>query len=209
MRLRVLFPLLFLLVTGTVQARTDDEYSRFMEAAGNRSVLFRGRQAVQYGNIRYNGHYYWDSPQFRKGAVMFDGRLYDDVYMNVDANSKNLLVRSDIGSLVIELNRDDVEWFDIEDRHYVNLQREGEYGNVEAGFYILLKDGPSPVFERVDKNLESGTINYNGKDGIGYDDPQYDDRVLNAFVMDRRFYTVKKGKLKRINAKKARALING
>lgn len=209
MRLRVLFPLLFLLVTGTVQARIDDEYSRFMEAAGNRSVLFRGRQAVQYGNIRYNGHYYWDSPQFRKGVVMFDGRLYDDVYMNVDANSKNLLVRSDIGSLVIELNRDDVEWFDIEGQHFVNLQREKKYEKVEAGFYILLKDGPSPVFERVDKSLQSGTQNYNGKTGIGYEDPQYDDRVLNAFVMDRRFYTVKKGKLKRINAKQARALING
>jgi len=209
MRLRIIFPLLFLLVSVSVNARTEEEYSRFMEAAGNRAVLFRGRQAVRYGNFRYNGHYYWNSPQYAKGTLMFDGRRYDDVYLNVDANSRNLLVCSFMGSPAIELNRDDVEWFDIDGSHYVNLQRENKYGNVEAGYYILRKDGLFPVFEKLDKNFQSGTENYNGEDGIGYEDPQYDSKVLNAFVVERRFYTVKKGKLKRITAKKARTLIDG
>ncbi|MCQ2182386.1 MAG: hypothetical protein MJY89_03160 [Bacteroidales bacterium] len=209
MKTKVLSTLFFLLIALPSGAGGDDEYSRFMEAAGGQSVLFRGHQAVQYVNFRYNGHYFWDSPVFRKGTVMLDGKQYENVYLNVDACGKELLAYAAQGSPTITLNRDDVEWFEIDGRRFVNLQRTGEYINAEEGFYLILKEGPVPVFMRVDKDLRSGTDDYNGRDGIGYDDPDYRRDILNAFICERTYYTVKKGLLKKIGRKKAAALIDG
>lgn len=209
MKTKILFLIFFLMCAGSAVAQTDEDYSRFMNAAGNQSMLFRGRQAVQYVNVRYNGHYYWDTPQFKEGTVMLAGKRYDDVLLNIDACAKNLLACSVQGAPAIALNRDDVEWFDIEGSHFVNLQLEGRCQNADIGFYAVLKDGPEPVYMRVDKLLRSGTDDYNGKDGIGYDDPNYKREILTSFICLRKYYTVKNGALKKINEKKAKALING
>lgn len=208
MKSKAFFYLFLLLLAAEAAAQPSNEYSLFMDAAANQSILYRGHQALTYSNIRYNGHYYWDSPFFRGGTVMLDGRRYDDILLNIDASDRQLLACATQGAPAVVLNRDDVEWFEIEGKRYVNLCREGKYEGADPGFYMVMKDEPSPVFFRVDKNLRSGTDDFNGKDGIGYDDPDYRREVLSAFVIIRRYYVPKAGKLKRIGQNKAKKLIN-
>lgn len=209
MQIKALFLISFLSISVLSSAQTGDEYSMFMNVAGNKSILYRGHQTVQYSNFRYNGHYFWDSPTFIKGTVMLDGKRYDDVYLNVDACAGQLLSCAVPGAPVIAFNRDDVEWFEIDGKHFENLSLRNEYENVESGFYIVMKDGPAPVFFRVDKVIRSGTDDFNGVDGIGYDDPNYRKEVLTSFICMRRYYIVKNGKLKKVSSKQAIKLING
>ena len=46
--------------------------------------IFRGKLPGVYP-YKYNGTYYWDRREFQLGDVMYNGRLYKDIYMNVDA----------------------------------------------------------------------------------------------------------------------------
>jgi len=209
MKIKLLLCLFLLCLAGKAVAQSSHEYSLFMDAAGNQAILFRGHQALSYANVRFNGHYYWETTMFRNGCVMLDGRRYDDILLNIDACDDQLLACDVQGSPAVILNRDDVEWFDIDGVHFVNLLREGKYENAEEGFYAVMKEGGDPIFLKVDKNLRSSTDNLNGVDGIGYDDPNYRTDVLASFVILRKYYVVKAGKLKRIGQKKAVKLING
>ena len=46
--------------------------------------IFRGKLPGVYP-YKYNGTYYWDRKEFQKGDVLYNGRLYKDVSLNVDA----------------------------------------------------------------------------------------------------------------------------
>ena len=48
------------------------------------SAIYRAKLAKQYP-MRYNGTPYWDTCGFKKGTVIFNGRLYEDMLVNLDA----------------------------------------------------------------------------------------------------------------------------
>lgn len=199
--------LLSLGVAVGLRAQEKPEYSLFMEAAGNQAVLYRGHQATSYANMRYNGHYYWETPLFRNGSVMLDGRLYTNVLLNVDSCERQLLACAAQGVPAIALNRDDVEWFEIEGNRFVNLYRQNRLEKVEEGFYMVIQEGRVPLYLIVDKALRTGPDNYNGVEGIGYDDPGYREDILTSFIRSAKYYTVKGGRLKKIGKRKVKSLL--
>ena len=80
-----LFSLLFLALTcASAIAQEYAESDAFQESASDNSLLYRARQALRY-NMLYEGTCYWYSPDFETGGVMFDGRWYDGVTLNLDA----------------------------------------------------------------------------------------------------------------------------
>ena len=68
------------------------EIREYRDTAGDRSILYRGRQAPRY-NFRANGHPYWSSPEFRQGDILCEGNFYEDVTVNIDAAAQLALVR--------------------------------------------------------------------------------------------------------------------
>ena len=46
--------------------------------------IFRGKLPGTYP-YKYNGTYYWDRPEFQQGDVFYNGRLYRDISINIDA----------------------------------------------------------------------------------------------------------------------------
>ena len=74
----------WLLFQMTAAAQAPPELRSFEQAAGNGSVLFRGKQADTYGNPA-NGNPYWSSTTFVPGEIVFEGRFYDDILVNIDA----------------------------------------------------------------------------------------------------------------------------
>ena len=83
-------------------AQTTTELKAFENAAGNGSVLFRGKQANPYQHAA-NGNPYWSSTTFVPAEIVFEGRLYDDVLMNIDAITGQVLVRKDGSPIAIAL----------------------------------------------------------------------------------------------------------
>ena len=145
----------------------QDDYSLFRERAGNASLLFRGHKAYSY-EMSFNGTFYWSDPEFREGSVVYNGKTYDDVYLNIDAVRQDLLVR--IPGLISNkvLEKQCVEQCTFGGRRYINLQYI--YGKqAPSGYWEVLYDGKAKVIRRVTKTLEqdidgrkSSVTNYDG-----------------------------------------------
>ena len=56
------------------------------------ATIFRGKLPATYP-YRHNGTYYWDRKEFQQGDVWYNGRLYRDIFLNVDAVSGELQAR--------------------------------------------------------------------------------------------------------------------
>lgn len=178
-RLKIL--LLFLLVPGCglLRAQSADEAFFRQEAAGS-SILYRGHQAYAY-NIHYNGTYWWSESEFKTGDVWYNGKLYRNLSLNVDAARQELLVRNAVGQDGKVLSREFVDWFSLDGRRFVNLaSRFGQ--DAPSGYWEVLSDGKTKFLRRVTKTLLK---DYNGekRQMIGPGEP-YDSRIHETFVRD-------------------------
>ena len=196
-RRRITMLLLVLLMPLLGMGQSREAYDRYSAAAGDRSMLYRGRQATSYEGIAYNGTYFWDSPQFRSGTVCYNGRVYYDVSLNIDSCEQQLLVRYRPETPAVVVSRNHVCWFTIGPDTYVNLLSEGQAGASE-GFYKLLSDSGEKVFLTVRKPLTRKAVNANGA-LIGYEDPMYDSSRTAFFRRDELYYCIRDGVLKRIS----------
>ena len=63
-----------------------------MQEAGPLSTLYRGKLPVQYP-YQYNGTYYLEGKQFQRGSVYYNGKLDENVLVNLDACKQELQVK--------------------------------------------------------------------------------------------------------------------
>lgn len=176
-RTRILLLLLFLPGPAMLWAQPADEAFFRQEAAGA-SILYRGHQAYAY-NIHYNGTYWWSDSEYSVGDVLYNGKLYHGLELNVDAARQELLVRNAVGQGGKVLAREFVEWFTLGDRRFVNLQALSG-PQAPAGYWEVLYDGKTQFLRQVSKNLMK---DYNGekRQMIGEGEP-YDTRIHETFV---------------------------
>ena len=121
----------------------------FLQDAGSGAAIFRGRQATRY-NIVYEGTYFWYSPNFATGKVMFDGQVFDGLSLNIDAVAQEALTIPPGSNNSIILDRDNVDWVEMEGKRYVNLSRKGY--EVDRGFYeIVHEDLGGTVYRHLTK----------------------------------------------------------
>ena len=166
--------------------------------------IFRGKLPAVYP-YRFNGTYFWYDKTFREGEVMYNGRLYQDISLNVDACENELQVRPVDGISAMVVFRDQVAWFTMGDVLFVNLRYLG-WKDVPEGYYEVLRDGETPLLRRVEKTLRFDS-NGSGVLQIGYDDPGYDTTVPNYFHLRETFYALEKGQLKKVNKRKLKKLL--
>jgi len=122
--------LLFALLPG---ASAQDSESTF---AG----IFRGKLPNIYPH-KFNGTYYWDTKDFRKGDILYNGRLYHDISMNVDAYEGDLQVRPLVNATPMVIFRDQVAWFTMGGLLFVNLQYLG-WPEAPDGYFQVIRNGP-------------------------------------------------------------------
>ncbi len=170
----------------------QNEDRQYMKEVGVLSTLYRGTLPTQYP-YQINGTYYWESKLFRNGSVYYNGKLYEDVLINVDASRQDLQVRVDMSTAPVVLIKDWVCYFTIGPSLYLNLNYLG-YPEAPDGYFELIKDGNKPVFLQVMKVFTSRPGNHNGAD-IGYIDPNYNDDLVNYFAKQENYYTIEAGKV--------------
>ena len=194
-----------LTLSGAAASAQDyEELERFSEEAGEMSMLFRGKQGMSY-SFPYNGTYFWYGRDYLPGDVFYNGKLYPGVLVNINAHLQELLVKEDDGFLPVLVDTDHVEWFTMGDRYYVTRGYAGLDGLAE-GFYEVLYDGSAKFYKRVDKYLRKDSNNRNGA-GIGYVDPNYNERVLDYFANRVSYYFVKDGSVRQV--RKWRDILSG
>ena len=179
----------------TASAQDYEELEKFSEEAGEMSMLFRGKQGMSY-SFPYNGTYFWYGRDFMPGDVFYNGKLYHGALVNINAHLQELLVKEDEGFLPVLVDIGHVEWFTMGGRRFVTRDYTGLRGLAD-GYYEVLYDGKAKLYKRVDKILRKDSNNRNGS-GIGYVDPNYNERVLDFFSNRVSYYFVKDGSARQV-----------
>ena len=137
-----------------------------------------------------------DRKEFQLGDVWYNGRLYRDIFLNIDAVSGELQARPVDGVIAVVLVTDQVAWFTMGEKPFVNLRYLG-WPEAPEGYFEVVRDGETPLLRRVSKTLRTDS---NGSSyAIGYEDPDYDYTVNNYFRFQETFYALEQGKLKKIS----------
>lgn len=204
--LRNVAALLACLFACTAYSQTYGDYAA---KAGENMLLYRGSQAVQYRKA-HNGNPYWYSPEFKEGSLVYNGKEYFNVKLNIDAASGQLLILHPNGVSQITLYRNLVESFTIDGKEYFNLRKQGH--DVQEGFYemMLAADGGIHIYRRIDKILQDDIRYHNQGSGdyeIGYYDPNYKRNVHPYFYNKESFLVIQPGKILTARNRKALASI--
>lgn len=165
------------------------------------TMLYRGR-LPDVILVSYNGTYFWEGKEFKTGDIYFNGRVYTDVLMNIDAHNQDVQVRMDAASSPIVIYRDEVAWLSYSGKTFVNLNYIG-CESAPEGFFEILKDGDEAVLRQVQKVLRKSTANRNGSP-LGYFDPEYNEDVFLYFEYTETYYRLENGIVKKISRRKAR-----
>ena len=191
---RILWLLLaFLIPAGNVSAQD-----------GNDAQVYSGIYRGKLPNIfpyKYNGTYFWKQKEFTKGTVMYNGKLYEDVELNVDAFAGELQVRPVRTSSAVVAYRDQVAWFTMGETLFVNLRYLG-WTDVPEGFYEVVRDGRVPLLRVVRKMIRYYASGF--PPNLGTPDEEYDPEVPNYFHLDETFYALENGKLLKLKKKALR-----
>ena len=174
------------------------------EGADSPSMLYRGRVAARYHNS-FNGTPYWDTLSFRAGRVYYNGILYEDALVRIDASEQKLVVQENPRIAPVNPDGRQVSWVERGNELFVNLEYQGIAAR--KGFYLLMSDSTPAVFKRVEKSLYKGTNNHNGSQ-IGYLDPHYNPDLLAYYLHKETWWVLEDGELEQVRRKKALKLVS-
>ena len=162
------------------------------------ATIFRGKLPAAYP-YRHNGTYYWDRKEFQQGDVWYNGRLYRDISLNVDAARGELQVRPLEKASAMVVFRDQVAWFTMGPKTFVNLRYLG-WKDAPEGFFEVVRDGETPLLRRVEKPSASTGPTAAYMIGHRYDDPDdYNSQIHNFFYRSETLYALEKGQLRKIS----------
>ncbi|MBQ9184899.1 MAG: hypothetical protein IJ151_03380 [Bacteroidales bacterium] len=188
---KLLIILTFVLFPLAVMAQDTDLFGQYKASSASGLPLYRGKTATKY-SFSYNGVYTWDRGGFRTGDLVFAGKLYKALQMNINAHLQTLLVYDPENYTTVDLGNTEVEEFSLGTEVFKNLSAKGY--KLPKGFYKVIYEGEESVYERIDKEFIRDV--HSSNDGtIGYKDPDYKEGVFEFFAQHRCFYYIgKEGK---------------
>ena len=193
----ILITLALLSLAATAAAQSEDEAAAF---AG----IFRGKLPSTYP-FKYNGTYFWNRKAFQKGDVWYNGKLYENISLNVDAYLNELQVRPLESSSPVVVYRDQVAWFTIGNTRYVNLRYLG-WPEAPEGYFEVIRDGQSPLLRLVKKTLRFDAATH-GLGQIGVELEDFDSSVPNFFQQEEIYYVLENGALRKIKKRTLKKLL--
>ena len=186
---------------GLLQAQRVSDYETYARTAGEDMPLLRSRVADSYGNY-FNGTYLADTLGFLPGELVFEGKTYENLHLNLDAVLQHVLLQREGSPIVLDLGRDRVQSFTRGGRTYVNLPSMGY--DLPAGFYELIAKGQGAVYMRVNKIFSHLVdLNHDARDFIGYEDPNYRSDIFDYFQHKENWYWIREdGTIQRLRSKR-------
>lgn len=130
-------------ISGYSQSKTD--YEIFINAAQNNSLINNGTVPITYIGIK-EGHCFIYTPEFFKGTICYDGKLYYDILLNINAHLDEVYLRHDQTGNISVLSKESISELTIGQRHYINFRKSNM-----SGFFELLSDGEICLYKRVKK----------------------------------------------------------
>ena len=179
---------------GTVRAQSYESEAREL------STLYRGRLQNSY-HFKYNGTFYMYTKTFQRESLMYNGKRYDDVLLNVDAYSMDLISKPDekVGGVI--LNRDQVAWFTLDNHWMVNLRYLG-FEDAPEGYLEVVNNTREPLLRRTRKTFE--TDRRSNRALTEELDGNFDSDVPNYFRRQEDWYTIREGRVVKLSRRATR-----
>lgn len=161
--------------------KQNADYDKFVASAGELSNLYRGAAPVEY-RFKYTGTYFAYSDNYEKGNILYDGRIYKNVLLNLNAHNDDLQIKIEKSGLFVTLNKAFVQSFTIGKHKFVNIGRQSniekftgdvfssviegmEVSNIDnllpSGYYEIVYDGNLKLLKKTHKTY-SERINQSG-----------------------------------------------
>ena len=184
-----------------LRAQEVSDYETYERAAGTDMPLLRSRVADSYGNY-FNGTYLADTLGFLAGEIVFEGKTYKNLHLNLDAVLQHVLLQQEGSPIILDLGRDRVQSFSRGRKTYVNLPAQGY--DLPAAFYELMAQGRGAVYKRVNKIFSHLVdLNHDAREFIGYDDPNYRSDIFDYYQHKEYWYWIKEdGTIQRLRNKR-------
>lgn len=147
--------LMMLLASGLLSAQ--DDYKSFMDSAGENSALFKGYTPILYRFV-HTGTYYAYEKSYLDGDVLYNGKRYRGVKLNLNSHLDELIVWDVKNNRFVQLNKSYVDTFTIGMRRFVNIKERDSSGMIDPGYYQLLYDNSVSVYKKIVK-VYSESIN--------------------------------------------------
>lgn len=156
----------------------DSDYDKFVKSSGELSNLYRGAAPIEY-RFKYTGTYFAYTESYIKGNVLYNGRIYKDISLNLNSHNDDLQINIDNSRLFVTLNKDFVHSFTIGEHKFINVGRshptekkidaqvseiiEGVDVNyidilLPPGYYEIIHDGELKLLKKT-KKIYSERIN--------------------------------------------------
>ena len=176
-------------LAGLVAIQGELRAQSYESEAQELSSLYRGRLQNTY-HYRYNGTYYMFTRAFDRESVLYNGKRYDNVLLNVDAYSMDLISKPGENFGGVILNRDQVAWFTLGGRWMVNLRYLG-FTEAPEGYFEVVNNTREPLLKLTRKVF--GTDPRGNRISLEEMDGNYDSNVINYFRRQESWYTVRDG----------------
>lgn len=130
----------------------SDTYRNYLTQVGDNIKLYNGTEYARpyYGIV---GHPFFDSENFQKGVVYYDGVQYRGVQMAYDLVGDELIIKA-YQDLSLKLVSEKITSFYFSDHLFIRIVQDSNSTKLQPGFYEVLNSGPVLVLEKRKKVIE-------------------------------------------------------
>ena len=150
--------------------------------------IFRGELAEKY-IYPITGCVYAYSDEFETGDVMFNGKQYSGLQLNLNAHRDELQLMG-VGGECIALRNTLVGDFNIGERNYTSLYGTNSIEGLAEGYYQVLYKGEELLLKKIYKNVSEQANFITGA-------------ITKVFTTKYRYYLVKEGMVYKVKDEKS------
>jgi hypothetical protein len=137
-----------------LSAQYREEVGQFVRSAEANSILYRGKLAVVDARKIANDEstFFVYSKNYDRGDVVFHGKLYKDILLNLDGYNDELYVKRDLSSTVHTLSKEYVDSFSFGGHSFINYKQDKE-SILMSGYYEVLHSGKVLLYKKIRKKF--------------------------------------------------------
>lgn len=140
------------------QQLTQNIYKQYRQHSEVQALIYQGKAYSGFG-VKAEGHPFFESEEWEKGTIHYDGLTYSDVDMKYDVVNAVVLVKHHQIAQPIELENERVGSFSLRDHRFIRLLANGSSVPVpRTDFYDELYTGARADLLVIRKKLLMETI---------------------------------------------------
>ena len=129
-----------------------------ISSVGLSAPIYRSEVAQKYP-FDMEGTVYAYSDEFETGSVVYNGKEYFGVLLNLNSHRDELQLKVREGGVILSLKKTLVSRFAMGEREFVNISGENAVDGLKAGYYEVLHDGKYMLVKKHWKNVtETGDM---------------------------------------------------